>query len=197
MHNLRFIAILAAFSLHFIFSGTAVLASEIKDGAAEQNRRGIQPRPTISSRTAGPVLEAESRAAEYNRKGLQYYNEAFYRQLPQGKHQEAAISFDLAATEFLNAVEANPNDPEAHRNLARLYYVRKQFSQAARVYKTLTILEPENIDTYIQLALCYTRFNQFNKAIQELKIAKTNADNPEVIAKLDEYIKRIMDHGQD
>ena len=105
--------------------------------------------------------------------------------------------FDLAAGEFQSAIAADPNNVQPHRNLARLYYVRKQFAQAAQAYTTLTILEPQNIDTYAQLALCYTRLNQLDKAIRVLEIAKTKTDNPEVIGKLDEYIRRIKEHRQD
>ena len=101
----------------------------------------------------------------------------------------------LAVMEFQKAISASPKNAEAHRNLARLYYVRKQYPQAAHSYGTLTVLEPHNIDTYVQLALCYTRLNQFDEAIRELEIAKTKTDDPGVITKLDKYIRKIMDRG--
>lgn len=169
MRNLRFIAIVAAFLLLSVLSGT----------------------------TAIQAFQTEGRGAEHNRKGIQHYNEAFYKELPQGRYKEAERLFDIAATEFQNAITADPNDAEAHKNLARLYYVRKQFLKAAGAYETLTVLEPHNIDAYVQLALCYTRLDKFDEAIQELEIAKTKTDNPEVIGKLDEYIQKIIDHRQD
>ena len=168
MGNLHYIKIIAAFFLFFILPGTAE-----------------------------PLLQTEGRGAENYRKGMEYYNEAFYRALPQGRHQEAERFFDLATIELQNAIAASPQNAEAHRNLARLYYVRKQFPKAAHAYRTLTILEPQNIDTYVQLALCYTKLNQFDEAIQALEIAKTKAADLEVIGKLDQYIGKIMDHRQD
>jgi len=199
MRNLRFIVIMAVFSLLPVLFGTASPPPQTEDRGTEQNRKEMRHynEAFYKQLPQGRYQEAEGRGAEHNRMGMQHYNEAFYRQLPQGRHQEAERFFDLAAIEFQNAIAASPKDAEAHRNLARLYYVRKQFPQAAHAYTSLTILEPKNIDTYAQLALCYTQLNQFDEAIQELEIAKTKTDNPEVIGKLDEYIRKIMDHRQD
>ena len=86
--------------------------------------------------TAAPAPRMESRDAEYNRKGMRFYNEAFYGKVPKGLHREAERLFDLAALEFQNAIAANPRSAIAYRNLARLYYVRKQFPQAAQMYGT-------------------------------------------------------------
>jgi tetratricopeptide (TPR) repeat protein len=152
---------------------------------------------SIFVHTALSPAQTQSRGAEYNRSGMQHYSEAFYRELPQGRRQEAERLFDIAALEFQSAIAADPNDAEAQRNLARLYYVRKKYSQAAQLYRNLTILEPQNIDTYLQLAVCYTRLHQFDSAIQELEIAKTKTDTREVIEKLDNYIRRITEGGQD
>jgi cytochrome c-type biogenesis protein CcmH/NrfG len=136
---------------------------------------------------AAPEPPQSAKGADHNRKGLEYYDEAFYGQLPKGKHREADAFFDLAAAEFREAIAANPKNVEAHRNLARLYYVRSNFLQAADAYRTVTILEPQNIDAYVQV-------DRFKEAIQELETAKTKTDNPEVIGKLDGYIRKIKEH---
>ena len=151
----------------------------------------------ISFGIAEPLPRAEDRSAECNRRGMQLYSEAFYQKRPQGKYQEAEILFDLAAAEFQNAIAASPKDLKAHRNLARLCYVRKQFLRAAQVYETLAALEPNNIDTYMQLAICYTRLNRFDEAIHVLEIAQTKTDNVGIVDKLDEYIQRIIHKRQD
>lgn len=141
-----------------------------------------------------PRMEGDQ--AEHNRKGLEYYNDAFYNFLPKGMKHEADRAFELAAGEFQKSIDANPQDAEATRHLARLYYVQKKFPQAADAYRNLTILEPRNIDAHAQLALCYINLDRFAEAIRELEIAKTAADNPEAIGKLDEYIRRIRDRRQ-
>ncbi len=136
-----------------------------------------------------------AKESDHNQKGLKYYNEAFYGQLPKGKQREAEELFDLAAAEFKEAIAANPKFAAAHRNLARLYYVRKDFLQAADAYRTVTILEPQDIDSYVLLALSYTRVDRFAEAIQALELAKTKTDNPEVVGKLDGYIQKIRERN--
>ncbi len=130
---------------------------------------------------------------DHNRKGLQYYDEAFYQQLPKGKQHEADELFSLAAAEFKEAIAANPRNVAAYRNLARLYTVKKDFLQAADAYRMVTVLEPQDIDAYVLLALSYTEADRFTEAIRELEIAKTKTDDPEVIGKLDGYIRKIRE----
>ena len=164
---MRHLSLLAFLTVVFLFSAfIAVAASEPPQSAKE---------------------------SDHNRKGLEYYNEAFYQQLPKGKQHEADEFFDLAATEFKQAIAANPQSAAAYRNLARLYYVRKDFLSAAEVYKKVTILEPQDIDAYVQLALTYTRLDRFADAIQQLEIAKTKTDVPEAIGKLDGYIQQLRE----
>jgi len=137
-----------------------------------------------------------AKESDHNRKGLQYYNEAFYQQLPKGKQREADEFFDLAVTEFKEAIAINPKYAAAHRNLARIYYVRKDFLKAAETYRMVTILEPLDIDAFAQLALSYTQLDRFAEAIQTLELAKTKTDKPDVLGKLDGYILKIKEHNQ-
>lgn len=141
--------------------------------------------------------QQSAKEADHNRKGLQYYNEAFYQQLPKGKQREADEFFDHAIAEFKAAIAANPKSAAAHRNLARVYYIREDFLQAADAYRTVTILEPHDIDAYLLLALSHTQTDGFAEAIQTLETAKTMTDDPEVIGKLDGYIGKIKDRKQD
>jgi tetratricopeptide (TPR) repeat protein len=147
--------------------------------------------------TAAPLPQTAKKGAEHNRKGMQLYNDAFYNQLPQGKRLVAERLFDLAAGEFKNAIAENPEDAEAYRNLARLHYVQKQYLEAAHAYETLTSLQPHDIDTYVQLALCYIKLDRNDEAIRTLETAKTESDDPEVIVKLNEYIRKIEARRQD
>ena len=137
-----------------------------------------------------------SKEFDHNRKGQEYYDEAFYQRLPNGKQQEADEFFDLAVAEFKAAIAANPRSAVSHRNLARTYYVRKDFLKAAETYRMVTILEPLDIDAFAQLALSYTQLDRFAEAIQTLELAKTKTDKPDVLGKLDGYILKIKEHNQ-
>lgn len=141
---------------------------------------------------ASEPLQSE-KAADHNRKGLQYYDEAFYQQLPKGKQQESDELFNLAIEEFKAAVAANPKSAAAHRNLARVYFIREDFLQAADAYRTVTILDPQDIDAYLLLALSYTQADRFAEAVQTLEDATKMTGDPEAIDKLNGYIRKIKD----
>lgn len=136
-------------------------------------------------------------AADHNRKGLQYYDEAFYQQLPKGKQQESDEFFNLAIKEFRAAIAANPKSAAAHRNLARVYLIREDFLQAADAYRAVTILDPQDIDAYLLLALSYTNSDRFAEAVQALETATKMTDDPEAIAKLNGYIAKIKDRERE
>jgi tetratricopeptide (TPR) repeat protein len=133
------------------------------------------------------------REAVYNRQGLEYFNEGFYHRLPKGQQREADQAFDLAAVEFQRAVALKPDFVEAHRNLARLYYVRKQYAEAASSYRNVARLAPRDLDAYVQLALACIELRQFDEAIRQLSIAKTQTADEGAIRKLDSYIQTIQE----
>jgi len=151
----------------------------------------------LSAMTPSPAAESGQSAKEsdHNGKGLQYYNEAFYRHLPNGNKQEADRLFNLAVTEFKDAIASNPRNAAAYRNLARVYSVKKDFLQAAEAFSAVTMLEPSDMDAYLQLAVSYTHIDKFAEAVRTLELAKTKTDDPRAIGKLDEYIGKIRERN--
>jgi tetratricopeptide (TPR) repeat protein len=135
----------------------------------------------------------EGREAVHNRQGLSYFDEALYDRVPKGQQKEADRAFDLAAAEFRSAIAAKPDFVEAHRNLARLHYVRKQFAEAAASYRTVTLLDPKDIDAYVLTALACTQLELWKEALVQLEIAKTQTVDRETIRKLDGYIQKIRE----
>ena len=145
--------------------------------------------------TSGAQSPQSAKEAEHNRKGMQHYSEAFYQHLPKGKQREADQSFELAISEFRQAIAANPRFADPYRNLARLYYVKKDFLQAADAYKRFLSLEPRDVDAYLQLALSYTELDRFPEAIQTLETARRQTADPEVRSKLDGYLTKLKDRN--
>ncbi len=131
--------------------------------------------------------------AAHNRKGLEYFKEGFYERLPKRQQREADRAFDLATAEFQTAIALKPGFVEAHRNLARLYFVRKQFSKAAESYTQVTRLDPRDLDAYVQAALAYVELDQLDEALRTLELAKTRCDDPEAARKLEGYIQKIRE----
>ena len=146
---------------------------------------------------ASAVLQARGHQtgieAAHNRKGLEYFKEGYYQRLPKGQQREADRAFDLAVAEFRSAINLRPDFVEAHRNLARLYYVRKQFVEAAESYRNVTRLAPRDLDAYVQAALAYVELEQFDEAVRQLEIAKTQTGDRAAVSKLEGYIQKIRE----
>jgi tetratricopeptide (TPR) repeat protein len=147
----------------------------------------------IPSAASGASGTQGGRESAYNQKGLEYFKEGFYQRLPKGQQREADQAFDLAATEFRNAIAVKPDFVEAHRNLARLHFVRKQFSEAAASYMNVTRLAPGDLDAYVQIALAYIELERFDEAIRQIELAKTQTDDPQAVQKLEGYVQKIRE----
>ena len=81
---------------------------------------------------------------------------------------------------------------EAHRNLARVYYVQNKFSEAAEQYQRVTELAPSDIDAYLNLASSYERMNRYSEAIEHLEKAKTLSSEAMVIDKINGLIVKLQ-----
>lgn len=127
----------------------------------------------------------------HNQKGLSHFKKGFYTLTPKHQKEEASKEYGLSIQEFKKALAINPDYAEAHRNLARVYYVQKKYSKAAEHYKKLTSMDPYDIDSYLYTASAYEKAQKYDEAIAELKIAKEKATDPQIIKKLDSFIEKI------
>ena len=132
----------------------------------------------------------------HNEKGLSHFKNGFYNFTPKHRKEEALKEYDLAIQEFNKALVINPDYAEAHRNLARVYYVQKKYLKAAKHYKKLTSLDPQDIDSYLYTASAYEKAQKYDEAITELEIAKEKTTAPQIIEKLDSYIEKIEQRKQ-
>lgn len=132
----------------------------------------------------------------HNEKGLSHFKNGFYNFTPKHQKEEASKEYEIAIQEFNKALVINPDYAEAHRNLARVYYVQKKYLKAAKHYKKLTNLGPEDIDSYLYTASAYEKAQKYDKAIAELENAKNKTSNPQIIDKLDSFIEKIKQRRQ-
>jgi tetratricopeptide (TPR) repeat protein len=132
----------------------------------------------------------------HNQKGLSHYKNGFYNLTPKHQKEEALKAYGLAIQEFKKALAVNPDYAEAHRNLARVYYVQKKYLKAAEHYKNLTNLDPYDIDAYILTALAYAEAKRYSEAKKELEIAKNMTADPMIHEKLNGYIEKIEKQEQ-
>jgi len=124
-------------------------------------------------------------------KGMEYYKKGFYEFTPKRQPDEARQNYEMAVSEFKKAISVNSGSEEAHRNLARVYYVQENFEEAAKEYQKVTQLNPYNIDAHVVLALTLTKLNKLEDAIAQLENAKTWTTDEKVLQKLNEYIQKI------
>jgi tetratricopeptide (TPR) repeat protein len=133
--------------------------------------------------------------AEYhNQQGMTYFKKGFYDHAPKNQVADTERNYGLAIREFKAALESDPFHIDAHRNLARVYYVKKDFNSAAGEYRRVTELLPGDIDAYVILALSLTKLRRFDEAIEALESGKQHTSDPEVLNKLDTYIAKIVAH---
>lgn len=149
---------------------------------------------TLSAPAALCQVNGPDRADYHNQRGIEYFKKGFYDHTPKNQAEDAERSYGLAETEFQEAVARDPFLTDAHRNLARLYYVQKNFRGAADEYKRVTELTPGDVDAYVNLALSLTQINKYDEAIQALKNAKQQTSDPKALKTLDEYISRALAH---
>ena len=105
----------------------------------------------------------------HNQQGIAYFKQGFYHHTPKNQAADAERNYGLAVKEFQAAIAEDPFFTDAHRNLARLYYVKKNFDQAAKEYKRVTELSPSDLDAYVNLALSLVELGKFDEALQALE----------------------------
>ena len=122
---------------------------------------------------------------------MEYYKKGFYEFTPKRQLDEARQNYEMAVSEFKKAISVNSGSEEAHRNLARVYYVQENFEEAAKEYQKVTQLNPYNIDAHVVLALTLTKLNKFEDAIAQLQNAKAWTTDEKVLEKLNGYIQKL------
>ena len=130
----------------------------------------------------------------YNQRGVDFFKKGFYEHAPKNQAAQAELNYRLAIKEFKAAITKDSSYTDAHRNLARVYYVRSNFEDAAEEYKKVTELAPGDIDAYVNLALAYIELKELNEAMDVLENAKEQTSDPKVLNTLNAYITKIRNH---
>ncbi len=132
----------------------------------------------------------------HNRQGMEYFKKGFYDHTPKTQAAEAERNYGLAIREFKAAISRDDTHTKAHRNLARVYYVQKNYDGAAQEYKRVTELAPKDLDAYVNLALALIELNRPAEAILALENAKSQTCDPAALEKLDSYIAKVRAHQE-
>ena len=133
-------------------------------------------------------------AGYHNQLGMEYFKKGFYDHAPKNQVAESERNYGLAIKEFQAAISRDSSFTDAHRNLARVYYVQKNFDGAAEEYKRVTELAPSDLDAYVNLALALIELQRLDEAIQALENAKHQTTDPKALDTLDTYIAKVRAH---
>jgi tetratricopeptide (TPR) repeat protein len=133
-------------------------------------------------------------AGYHNQRGIEYFKKGFYDHTPKNQVTDAEMNYGLAVKEFTAAIARDPFFTDAHRNLARVYYIRKNFYGAAEEYRRVTELAPGDLDAYVNLALALIELNRPDEAVQALENAKYQTSDPKIRDTLDGYIAKVPSH---
>ncbi len=131
-------------------------------------------------------------AGYHNQQGMEYFKKGFYDHAPKNQVAESERNYGLAIKEFKAAISGDPFYTDAHRNLARVYYVQKNFDGAAEEYKKVTELSPGDLDAYVNLALAFIELKRLDEAIQALENAKQQTSDAKVLETLETYISKVQ-----
>jgi hypothetical protein len=125
------------------------------------------------------------------KEGIAHFEKAFYDLTPNGRHTEAAAALGLAIAAFERELAANAGSVDAHVYLARIDAFKKDFRKAAGHYDKLAELEPFNVDACLFAAVAYMDAADPVEARLRLVAAKDRTLDPEVLARLDEYLAKV------
>ena len=132
-------------------------------------------------------------AGYHNQRGTEYFKKGFYDQAPKKQAADAERNYGFAIKEFRAAISRDSSFTDAHRNLARVYYVQKNFEGAAEEYGRVTELAPGDLDAYVNLALALAELKRFGEAIRALEDAKQQTPDPKARDTLDGYIAKARE----
>lgn len=138
-----------------------------------------------------PAQNAGASQSALLKQGISHFEKAFYELTPKNRRAEADAEFDQAVAALEAELGVNPASADAHRYLARIDAVRKDFPKAAAHYDRVSELEPFNVDACVLAALAYLDAKNPTEARLRLVAAKDRSLDAAVLARLDEYIAKV------
>ena len=95
-------------------------------------------------------------------------------------------NMDDALEEFQKAVELNPKDPVAQRNVAYVLDRQGKVEEAIDAYKQAIELDPKNLLAYNNLGVLYDKEGKYDEAIWQLENAlSVNPSDPTTLKNLE------------
>lgn len=82
----------------------------------------------------------------------------------QGNRYWADNKLDLAEQAYMQAITAEPESLDAHRQLASLYLSQNKTEQAIESYQTAITIDPDNAALFVGICLAYLHQGSFSRS---------------------------------
>jgi tetratricopeptide (TPR) repeat protein len=107
-----------------------------------------------------PALEALEGAATCGPLvGLDYLYETI------GGLYVTQANFDRAVNAYLERIDVNPNNAEAHRKLGEVYFLQGRHDEALAEFTVTLLLDPASADAYAASGQVYLRLDRYDDAV--------------------------------
>ncbi len=147
------------------------------DEAIEILRRVLEldPESVVTYYRMGLVYsEADQRdeAIESFKKALEMEPENLPARLGLGEVYSKMTRNDLAVTEFLKAESLKPDDTELLFKIALEHWYDQKIKEAAEYYQKILAIEPNHMQTHLNLISVYEKLKDWERAIEEIEISR-------------------------
>ena len=89
-----------------------------------------------------------------------------------GKTYSMLTRNDLAVEQYLKAADLKPNDIDILFKIALEYWYHQNFEKSREYYKKVLEIDPEHIQTHLNLISVYENLGKWKKAIREIEISR-------------------------
>jgi len=89
-----------------------------------------------------------------------------------GKTLSMLTRNDLAVEQYLKAADLKPNDIDILFKIALEYWYHQNFEKSREYYKKVLEIDPEHIQTHLNLISVYENLGKWKKAIREIEISR-------------------------
>ena len=120
--------------------------------------------------------------------------------MSKGNEYYLQLKFDLAESQFRQAVEVAPRNAEAKYNLANALMQQKKFKEAIELYNEVTTSENKNLRAaaYYNAGVSYTKQKDLPSSIEAYKAAlRINPNDKEARENLQKALSELKKQQQD
>ena len=116
--------------------------------------------------------DKKNESVEAFKKAIAIDPENLNSRLGLGKTYSMITRNDLAVEQYLKAAKIKPNDADIYFMIALEYWYHQNLEKAKDYYNKVLAIDPDNIQTHLNLISVYESLEDWKKAIREIEISR-------------------------